>query len=241
MASSGSEVTAPRVGLPTYVERAQWGKVWDGPVALLSTAYVDAVTRAGGIPVLLPPVATVGAAESVVSTLDALLLTGGADIDPARYDADAAPETRGLRPDRDEWEHDLLAAALERDLPVLAICRGVQVLDVALGGSLHQHVPDVVGHEGHRPVPGTFGRTNVKVEAGTRLAGIIGDAAEVPCHHHQCLDRVAAELVVTARAEDGVVEAVEMPGQRFVVGVQWHPEEGEDPRLFEALVEAARR
>jgi gamma-glutamyl-gamma-aminobutyrate hydrolase PuuD len=222
------------------VERAQWGKVWDGPTALLSASYVDAVVRAGGIPVLLPPVDLPGAATSVVDSLDALLLTGGADVDPARYDAEPDPETRGLRPDRDRWEHDLLAAALERDLPVLAICRGVQVLDVALGGTLHQHVPDVVGHEGHRPVPGTFGRTQVKVEPGSRLAGIIGDTAAVPCHHHQCLDRVAEGLVVAARAEDGIVEAVEMPGRRFVVGVQWHPEEGDDPRLFDALVEATR-
>jgi gamma-glutamyl-gamma-aminobutyrate hydrolase PuuD len=129
---------------------------------------------------------------------------------------------------------------MQRDLPVLAVCRGLQVLDVALGGSLHQHVPDVVGHEGHRPVPGTFGTTHVKLEPGSRMASILGEEADVPCHHHQSLDRIADGLEVAGRAEDGIVEAVEMPGRRFVLGVQWHPEEGDDDRLVEAFVEAAR-
>jgi anthranilate synthase component 2/putative glutamine amidotransferase len=145
-----------------------------------------------------------------------------------------------VRPDRDRWDQALLAAALERDLPVLAVCRGLQVLDVALGGTLHQHVPDVVGHEGHRPVPGTYGTTRVTLEPGSKLAAALGDELDVPCHHHQAIDRVPDALTAVGRAADGLVEAVEMPDRSFVVGVQWHPEDSGDQRLFEALVDAAR-
>ena len=240
MASSASDARPPRIGLPTYVERARWG-VWEQRAALLPGTYVDAVVRAGGVPVLLPPVDQDGAATVAVDALDGLLLTGGADVDPARYDAEPGARTRGLRPDRDAWEHALLAAALHRDLPVLAVCRGLQVLDVALGGTLHQHVPDVVGHDGHLPELGTFGTTHVQLRAGTRLAELLGEEADVPCHHHQSIDRLAEGLEVVGTADDGTVEAVEMAARPFVVGVQWHPEEGEDHRLFEALVEAAQR
>lgn len=225
MASNGSDARPPRIGLPTYVEQARFG-VWDRRAALLPESYVDAVTAAGGVPVLLPPVAVTGAAEAAVDALDGLLLTGGEDI--------------GDNLGRDGWEHALLAAALERDLPVLAVCRGLQLLDVAMGGSLHDHVPDVVGHEGHRPVPGTYGTTSVKVEPGSRLAKIIGDVAEVPCHHHQAIDRLADGLTVAGTAPDGIVEAVEAVDRRFVIGVQWHPEDSRDTRLFEALVAEAR-
>jgi gamma-glutamyl-gamma-aminobutyrate hydrolase PuuD len=226
VASNASDGAAlPRIGLPTYVEPAQWG-AWDRPAALLPRSYVDAVTAAGGLPVMLPPVDVPGAAEAAVDALDGLVLTGGADI--------------GDRADRDGWEHALLAVALERDLPVLAVCRGLQLVDVAMGGSLHQHVPDVVGHEGHRSVPGTYGSTHVKVTPGTRLASIIGDDADVPCHHHQSIAVVADGLAVSALADDGVIEAIEAPDRRFLVGVQWHPEDGSDARLFAALVEAAR-
>jgi gamma-glutamyl-gamma-aminobutyrate hydrolase PuuD len=229
----------PRIGLPTYVEHARWGP-WDRAAALLPAAYVDGVVRAGGLPVLLAPVDLPGAAEAAVDALDGLLLTGGADIDPSEYGADRDPETKGLRPDRDRWDQELLAAALARDLPVLAVCRGLQVLDVALGGTLHQHVPDVVGHDGHRPVPGTYGTTHVTLETGSRLAATLGEELDVPCHHHQAIDRVPDELRAVGRAADGLVEAVEMPGRSFVVGVQWHPEDSDDQRLFEALVAAAR-
>jgi anthranilate synthase component 2/putative glutamine amidotransferase len=228
----------PRIGLPTYVEQAWWG-AWDRRAALLPGSYVEAVARAGGVPVLLPPVDVPGAAEAAIEPLDGLLLTGGADVDPGRYGSPPGPATGGLRPDRDRWEDGLLAVAMDRDLPVLAVCRGLQLLDVALGGSLHQHVPDVVGHEGHRPVPGTYGTTHVTLRAGSRVAAILGDDVEVPCHHHQSIERLAEGLEVSGVADDGIIEAVEAPGRRFLVGVQWHPEDGGDPRLFEALVAAA--
>ena len=239
MASNASNARPPRIGLTTYGERARWG-VWDRRAAVLPISYVDAVATAGGVPVLLPPVEVEGAASAAVAAIDALLLTGGADVDPATYGARVDPATRGIRPDRDRWEQALLAAALDADLPVLAICRGVQLLDVAMGGTLHQHVPDVVGHANHGPDDDSYGTTHVKVEPGSRLANIIGDTAEVPCHHHQSVDRVADGLVVCATADDGIVEAVESPDRSFVLGVQWHPEDAADPRLFVALVEAAR-
>jgi gamma-glutamyl-gamma-aminobutyrate hydrolase PuuD len=232
----------PRIGLPTYVERARWGP-WDRPAALLPHAYVTAVVGAGGLPVLLPPAdvpSPATAAAAALDGLDGLVLTGGADVDPAVYGADVALETTGLRPDRDAWERALLAEALERDLPVLAICRGLQLLDVSLGGTLHQHVPDVVGHAGHRPEPGTYGSTDVQVRPGTHLAVIVGDSVQVPCHHHQSIDRLGTGLTVAATAPDGVIEAVEAPDRGFVLGVQWHPEDGDDPRLFDALVAAAQ-
>jgi anthranilate synthase component 2/putative glutamine amidotransferase len=222
------------------VERASWGP-WDTRAALLPHTYVDVVVRAGGIPVLLPPVDLPGAAAAVVDGLDALVLTGGADVDPSEYGAERDAQTVGVRPDRDRWDQELLAAALERDLPVLAVCRGLQVLDVALGGSLHQHVPDVVGHDGHRPVPGTFGTTHVKVRPGTRLAELVGDEVDVACHHHQSIDRLADGLEVVAEADDGTIEAVQLRDRSFVIGVQWHPEELGDLRLFTALVAEARR
>lgn len=238
MASNDSD-HLPRIGLPTYVEQAKWG-VWDRRVALLPVSYVDAVASAGAVPVLLPPVDAAGAAASAIDGLDGLLLTGGADVDPAVYGAEAEPKTRGLRPDRDRWEAALLRAALARDLPVLAVCRGAQMLDVALGGTLHQHVPDVVGHEGHMAEVGQYGPIHVKLHPGSRLAGILGDEADVRCHHHQAIDRLGEGLEVSATTDDGLVEAVEAPGHRFVVGVQWHPEVTDDRRLFDALVAAAR-
>jgi anthranilate synthase component 2/putative glutamine amidotransferase len=143
---------------------------------------------------------------------------------------------------RDEWEIALTRAALRRDLPLLAICRGLQVLNVALGGSLHQHLPEVTGHEGHQPAPGVFGAVDVNTEPGTRTAGLTGPRVRVSCHHHQALARLAPGLKVTGQADDGTVEAVEVPGRAFAVGVQWHPEESsQDVRLFAALVEAGQR
>ena len=230
--------TPPRIGLPTYIEQARWS-VWDRKVALLPASYLDAVADAGGVPVLLPPVDVDGGAVAAVDGLDALLLTGGADVDPALYGAERSAKTAGVRPDRDRWEAALVRAALERDLPVLAVCRGAQMLAVALGGTLHQHVPDVVGHDSHMAELGTYGPMQVKIEAGSRLASILGDTADVRCHHHQAIDALGEGLVVSASAEDGLIEAVEAPARRFVVGVQWHPEMGQDARLFAALVEAA--
>jgi gamma-glutamyl-gamma-aminobutyrate hydrolase PuuD len=237
VASNGS--SRPLIGITSYLERARFG-VWDQEVALLPREYVDGVVRAGGVPVLLPPVGT-GFAE-LADRLDGLLLAGGADVDPTRYRQPAHPETIGVRPDRDAFEFGLLDAALSAGLPVLAVCRGMQVLNCALGGTLHQHVPEQAGHDGHRPVPGVFGDTRVRLAAGSRIGGLVGTEAKVRCHHHQALAEVAAGLTVVGTAEDDTVEAVEAADGRFVLGVQWHPEQDStDDRLVAALVEEAAR
>ncbi|GAA5124714.1 gamma-glutamyl-gamma-aminobutyrate hydrolase family protein [Haloechinothrix salitolerans] len=237
MASNGSSTTRPLIGLTTYAERAQTG-VWDTDFALLPYNYVESVSRAGGVPVLLPPIEH--GAEEVVAALDGLVVSGGADIDPARYGHQSHPATTATRPGRDEWEAELVRHALPRDLPVLGVCRGAQLLNVALGGTLHQHLPDVVEHEAHRPGPAVFGATRVRLAAGSLAATILGDDVKVPCYHHQALDRIAPALTATGWATDGTVEAVELPGHRFVLGVQWHPEQdADDLRLFQALVTAS--
>jgi putative glutamine amidotransferase len=227
----------PVIGITTYLERASYG-VWDHPAALLPRTYPDAIARVGGIPVLLPPVGD-GQAE-LVERIDGLVLAGGADLDPARYQQQAHPQTLGVRADRDAFEFPLLGAAIEADLPVLAICRGMQLLNVALGGSLIQHLPSSTGHDGHRPEPGTFGGSTVDLTADSRLAAILGRQTVVRCHHHQAADVPARNVDVVGRATDGTCEAIELPGRFFVIGVQWHPEENaEDDRLFAALVAAA--
>jgi len=210
--------------------------VWDNESVLLPRTYPDVVVAAGGVPVLLPPVPESAAA---VDRLDAVVLAGGPDVDPDRYGAAPHPRTGEPRPDRDAAELAVLHRALERGIPVLGVCRGAQVLNVGLGGTLVQHVPDVVGHCGHNPSPGVFGTVEVALEPGTRVGAALGPAARVRCHHHQALDRLADGLVVTGRASDGLVEAVELAGEPWVVGVQWHPEEdATDVRLMTALVAA---
>jgi anthranilate synthase component 2/putative glutamine amidotransferase len=228
--------TRPLIGISTYREQARWG-YWDVPAVLLPASYADAVAECGGEPVLLP---TGSISAGVVARLDGLVLAGGADIDPARYGQAPGAHTTVLRPDRDDAELAVLRAALDRDLPLLAICRGMQLLNVALGGDLVQHLPDVAGTGIHNAGPGVFARREVRTAAGTRLAALLGPAAPADCHHHQALGRVAPGLTPAAWAEDGVLEGVEAAGHRFCLGVQWHPEAGEDRRLFRALVDAAR-
>ena len=227
----------PLIGLTTYRERAKT-LVWDTEVALLHNVYVDSVARAGGIPVLLPP--QEHGADEVIESLDALVLTGGSDVDPARYQQQPHQHTTVVRPWRDDWELRLLERALAADLPVLGVCRGTQLLNVALGGTLNQHIPETVGHQRHCPSPGVFGETRVTLHAGSVPAGLLGPEVNVACYHHQAIDKVAPGLEVAGWSDDGTVEAVEMPGRRFVLGVQWHPEQdGGDLRLFAALVTAA--
>jgi gamma-glutamyl-gamma-aminobutyrate hydrolase PuuD len=227
----------PRIGITTYLEPTSWG-VWHREAAALPRAYLDAVVASGGVPLLLPPVGIPDA--GVLDVLDGLVVAGGCDVDPASYDAEPHPETTDTRPDRDAHERVLIDGALDRDLPLLAICRGLQMLNVTLGGTLHQHVPDVVGHDAHRAAPAVFGSIEVKTEPGTPLAALLGERLTVPCYHHQAIDRLGAGLRVTATADDGTVEAVEVAGRRFAAGVQWHPEENpDDLRLFEALAAAA--
>ncbi|MGI9000543.1 MAG: gamma-glutamyl-gamma-aminobutyrate hydrolase family protein [Pseudonocardia sp.] len=236
MVSNGSEdPRAPLVGLTSYGERVRFG-VWDLDAALLPRNYVDMVVASGGTPVLLP---SVPAAAGAVDALDALVITGGPDVDPAAYGADPDSRTGAARAERDEAELAILRRALDRGIPVLGVCRGLQVLNVTLGGSLIQHLPEVVGHDGHNPSPGVFGRTAVTLDPGGRIGAAIGARIDAQCHHHQAVDRLADGLVVTGRAADGTIEAVELGGHRFVVGVQWHPEQdGKDLRLFAALVAA---
>jgi putative glutamine amidotransferase len=226
----------PLIGISTYREQARWG-AWDLPAVLLPASYADAVAEAGGEPVLLP---TGAVSAEAVRRLDGLVLAGGADVDPARYGHPAGPHTTVLRPERDAAELAVLQAALSRDLPLLAICRGMQLLNVELGGDLLQHLPDVAGAGIHNPGAGLFAGRQVRTAPGTQLDRLLGPTAAVDCHHHQALDRIAPELTPSAWAEDGLVEAVEATGRRFCLGVQWHPEAGADRRLFEALVSAAQ-
>jgi gamma-glutamyl-gamma-aminobutyrate hydrolase PuuD len=226
----------PLIGITTYREQARWG-TWHVPAVLLPASYADAVAAAGGEPVLLP---TGAISAEVVGRLDGLVVAGGADVDPARYGQPAGPHTTVLRPERDESELAALQAALDSDLPLLAICRGMQLLNVALGGDLVQHLPDVETTGVHDPGAGLYQRREVRTEPGTELHRLLGPTAPVACHHHQALNRIAAELTPSAWAEDGVVEAVEAAGRRFCLAVQWHPEEGADHRLFAAHVAAAR-
>jgi putative glutamine amidotransferase len=226
----------PLIGISTYREQARWG-AWDLPAVLLPASYADAVAEAGGEPVLLP---TGAVSAEAVRRLDGLVLAGGADVDPARYGHPAGPHTTVLRPERDAAELAVLQAALSRDLPLLAICRGMQLLNVELGGDLLQHLPDIPGAGIHNPGAGLFAGRQVRTAPGTQLDRLLGPTAAVDCHHHQALDRIAPELTPSAWAEDGLVEAVEATGRRFCLGVQWHPEAGADRRLFEALVSAAQ-
>lgn len=239
---SASETSAaPVIGLTTYLQRAVSG-VWDVQACFLPGQYLDGITRAGGIGLLLPP-QTVSAdvVDAVLDRLDGLVLTGGIDVDPARYGQDPHAETDTPQPLRDDWEAALVEAAVERGLPLLGICRGAQVLNVVRGGTLHQHVPDVVGHEGHRRGQAVFLANDVRTEPGSRLASIIGESLAGQCYHHQAVDVVGDGLVVSARDAAGVVEALELPDHPFALAVQWHPEESlDDLRLFRALVDAAR-
>lgn len=234
----------PVIGISSYALRAHWGR-WDDEAVLLPRRYVDKVTQAGGLPVLLPPVE---GGVAILSRLDGLVLSGGSDVDPARYGAAPHPAAGPFHEDRDSAELDLCRHALASGLPVLGICRGLQVINVALGGTLHQHLPDLVGDDIHSPDEVGYGSHKVSVASQTQLAAILGRSeAAVPTHHHQAIDRLGAGLVATAWTDDGVIEAVEF-GQAaanggkapFMIAVQWHPEAGDDLSLFTALVAAAR-
>jgi gamma-glutamyl-gamma-aminobutyrate hydrolase PuuD len=230
-------VARPVVGITTYVEPAKWG-AWELDAALIPFAYVQAVERAGARPLLVPP--SEDAVEETLDALDGLLFSGGSDVDPETYGAEAHPATNGIRPARDRAELALLEGALARDMPVLAVCRGFQVMNVARGGDLEQHLPEVVGDEKHREVAGTFSEHPVRIDNGSKLGELLGERAPVMSSHHQGVGTVGKGLREVAWADDGTIEALEDPERRFAVGVLWHPEAGEDMTLFEALVAEAR-
>lgn len=226
----------PIIAITCYQAPARWG-FWSLPAALVPLGYVEAVTAAGGRPVLLPPLDD-GLSETL-TVADGLVFAGGPDIGPARYGERATDETAPLSPERDSAELGLLASALDAEVPVLGICRGMQLLNVAYGGSLVQHLPDVVGHDGHRTQPGRFDLHPVRIDPTSRVGTVLGDGAVVHSGHHQGIGTVGSGLQASAWADDGSVEALEDRAHPFAVGVLWHPEEGEDRRLFRALVEAA--
>ncbi|MDQ6642402.1 MAG: gamma-glutamyl-gamma-aminobutyrate hydrolase family protein [Actinomycetota bacterium] len=232
-------MSTPLIGLSTYREQAAWG-VWAQRADVLQVEYADAVVSAGGAPVLLPPATSrPDVAPAVVRRLDGLVLTGGADVEPARYGESPHPRTAGWREDRDAWELALLQAADTEGIPVLGVCRGMQLMAVAAGGKLQQHTPDVLGSDLHSPGRDAFGEVTVTSAEGSRLRSAEGERLQVRCHHHQSV-REHPGYTATAWADDGSLEAFEAAGDRFCVAVQWHPEMGRDQLLFDALVSAAR-
>jgi len=237
-------VRRPRIGLCTALERARWS-VWDQHAVLLPRAYVDAVHRAGGMALMLPPDPELARdPDEVLDLLDGLLLAGGADIDPATYGEQPHPETAGTVPERDAFEVALARRALERDIPFLGICRGMQLMNVAAGGTLVQHLPDEVGHEEHRRVPGSFdgAEHDVRLAPGSLAARAAGEEVhETRSHHHQAIERLGAGLEVTGWSViDDLPEAIEAHGRSFALGVQWHPEADELSRVIAAFVGEAR-
>jgi putative glutamine amidotransferase len=231
----------PRIGICAAIEQARWG-AWDREAHLSQRSYVDRVHDAGGLALLLP--ITEDEPEELLDQVDALLLAGGADIDPSAYGAARHPCTVDTSPARDRFEIALARAAVERDLPVLGVCRGMQLLNVALGGTLIQHLPDDVGHEDHRRTLGSFDNSDhdVRVAPGSLAARVIGEAVhKTYSHHHQAVATLGAGLVASGWATiDDLAEVVELPGKRFVLGVQWHPEVDETSPVIAGLVDACR-
>ena len=233
----------PVVGLTTYLQQAQTG-VWDVRASFLPAGYIDGVNRAGGIACLLPPQpVNADVASRILDGLDGLIIAGGRDVVPDTYGQPPHPATDEAVAEnrlRDELERALVLEAIRRRMPLLGICRGAQMINVALGGTLHQHLPDVIGHTHHRKGNAVFSTSAVRTVPGTRLAALIGESSDAQCYHHQAIDRLGDGLVISAQDSDGVIEAIEIPGDSFVLAVQWHPEERlDDLRLFAAVVGAA--
>ena len=241
--SASSSSRAPIIGITSYLEQAQTG-VWDVRAVFLPQVYLNAVTAVGGVAVVLPPQpVTPEIARGLIAGLDGVILSGGADINPARYGQAAHERTGAPRDDRDEFEEAILQAAIEAELPFLGICRGAQMLNVARGGTLEQHLPDLVGDDRYQIGKGIFNPIEVEVDAESKIAEVYGDDRRVTAHlyHHQGLGEIGDGLTVTSRTEDGIVESLELDSVPFGLAVQWHPEEHtDDQRLFAGLVSAAR-
>jgi putative glutamine amidotransferase len=242
MSTRTGSADQPVIGISAYSQPARWG-TWELPAVLLPRRYADMVAAAGGLPVLLPPMRSV---ERALPRLDGLILSGGGDVDPATYGAPRDAATGPANHARDDAELTLARQALDAGLPLLGICRGLQVINIARGGTLIQHLPDLTGDDSHSPDPGGYGTHKVSVAPGSQLAGILGRTeAAVPTHHHQAVERLGTGLVATAWTDDGVIEAAEFEttafqsGRPFAIAVQWHPEAGDDLSLFTALIEAA--
>jgi putative glutamine amidotransferase len=240
---TASRAGRPIIGITSYVEPASWAVWHDVPAVLVPHGYVRQVNSAGGLAVVLPPLpgdADADDARKVLAGLDGLILSGGVDVEASRYSRPAHPTHQPPRPDRDSSELMLARVSADDDIPVLGVCRGMQVMAVAAGGALEQHLPDRLGHYEHSPGPGTYGEHPVEITPGSQMHTILGDRVTVATYHHQGVETFPGYAAV-AWSTDGVVEALEDAGARFRLAVQWHPEVGADPRLFESLVEAARR
>jgi putative glutamine amidotransferase len=232
----------PLVGICATDERVSWGAWYRYPVSMAPHAYVTSLQRVGAVGIVLPPDDVVTAdPDLLLDRIDALILTGGADIDPATYGAEPHRETKGTSPQRDRFEVALTQRALDRDMPVLGVCRGMQLLNVALGGTIDQHLPESLGSELHRTIAGVFGPHEVRLDPESLVCEAEGAEMVVALsHHHQGVDRVGDGLRVCGwSVEDDLVEAIELPDKRFAIGVVWHPEEDEESHLIGALVEAA--
>lgn len=237
MSSSGKR---PNIGITAATERISYGAWKEVPAVISPARYAEAVQRAGGRPILLAPdPEDTEDPNGVLDLIDALILTGGAgDLDPSLYGQDPHPETGPVHEQRDAYELALVRAAIERDMPTLGICRGMQIMNVAYGGSIEQHLPDAVGHEEHRHTPGVFADHEVRLAPGSLAARATGaETTAVKSHHHQGIEKVGDGLSISGWAiEDDTVEAIEDPAHPFVLGVLWHPEEDENSRLIQALV-----
>ncbi len=233
----------PLIGISAAIERANWGPWRDEPATLVAITYPQSVQAAGGIPILLPPdPATADDPDQILDRIDALVLGGGADLDPSSHGSDPHPETTGTNPDRDQFELALARRALERGTPVLGVCRGMQVMNVATGGNLDQHLPEHLGHERHRPAPGTFTQHEVRLAPGSLAAQAAGtERLMIKSHHHQGVGELGKGFEATGwDIDDETVEAIESQDGNFALGVLWHPEEDPDDRVIAALVEHSR-
>jgi putative glutamine amidotransferase len=236
-------VAAPAIGICAAIERVRWGP-WEETVAMAPRSYGRAVNAAGGLALLLPPdESAIDHPDPLLDRIDALMLAGGSDIEPAVYGAKPHAETGLTWPERDNFEVAILRRAIDREMPVLAICRGMQMLNVARGGTLEQHVPERIGHEDHRRVAGRYGDHEVRLDPGSRAARAAGaERVKVFSHHHQGVAELGQGLVESGWSEgDDLTEAIEIPGEPYVLGVLWHPEEDRESPLVASLVDAARQ